>query len=342
MFLPRLLAMLSIQPPIVGDEALLRLAQARFTEAGIGGEFYPGSVEHMVALFDYRPPTIPCTAHLPRAINILEAAGQSQIVDYATCAAGRLYAILIHDHRDFANDRKQTVSAFRDVNNRLVRIPDAPLLFVEFAAGLDTLFFADLFETTVELEQICPAIDISHVGIHLCKKAYADTHAGENVCALRPDSPDLPAKIEEIQSLVATARIGVIDLTDRLGQLQKPLHFHLHDGHPLSTFSQFGVSDHLSFLQSIPIPFPHQGTQLLTGIFGIDGLRQLIQTARQRVPAENLSFMLEIHPQAGRSSLGNHTHLFAHWQDLSHAEQMNYWLDSLLNNARLVQDAFLE
>ena len=80
---------------------------------------------------------------------------------------------------------------------------------------------------------------------------------------------------------------------------------------------------------------------LLTGIFGIDGLRQLIQTALKRVPIENLSFMLEVHPQTGRSSLRDHAHLFAHWQDLNHAEQMNYWLDRLLDNVRLVRDTFV-
>ncbi len=337
---PKLLAMLSIQPPIEGDEALLRLAQARFTEAGVGGEFYPGSAEHMVALFDYRPPALPCTAHLPRGINLLEETGQLLLADYARRAAGQLYAILIHDQKDFENDREKTVNALRDLNNRLARIPDAPLLFVEFAAGLDPLYFAGLFETTVDLDQICPAIDISHVGIHLCKTAYADAHSGEDVCALRPNNPQLPAKIDEIQRLVADARKGVLDLTDRLGRLGKPLHFHLHDGHPLSTFSLFGVSDHLSFLQSIPLPFSHQGTQLLTGIFGIDGLRQLIQTATRSVPADNLSFMLEVHPQQGRSSLRELAPLFAHWQDINHAEQMNYWLDRLLDNARLVRDAF--
>ena len=341
MALPKLLAMLSIQPPIEGDEALLRLAQARFSEAGIGGEFYPGSVDHMVELFAYRPDTLPCTAHLPRGINLLEQAGQSLLIDYTKRAAGQLYAILIHDQTDFENDREKTVNAFRNLNDRLVRIADAPLLFIEFAAGLDPQFFTDLFETTADLKQISPAIDISHVAIHLCKKAYADSHPGEDICELQPDSPQLPAKIEEIQRLVADARKGVLDLTDRLGRLGKPLHFHLHDGHPLSTFSIFGVSDHLSFLQSIPIPFVHQETRLLTGIFGIDGLRQLIHTAIKRVPVENLSFMLEVHPQTGRSSLRDHAHLFAHWQDLNHAEQMNYWLDSLLDNVRLVRDTFI-
>lgn len=295
----------------------------------------------MVELFQYRPATLPCTAHLPRGINLLEEAGQSLLVDYTKRAAGELYAILIHDQREFENDRAKTVTAFHELNERLARIPDAPLLFIEFAAGLDPLFFADLFETTVDLEQICPAIDISHVGIHLCKKAYADSHDGEDICALRPESPELPGKIEEIQHLVDDARRGVLDLTDRLGSLNKPLHFHLHDGHPLSTFSIFGVSDHLSFLQSIPIPFPYQGTRLLTGIFGIDGLRQLMQMAIKRAPVENLSFMLEVHPQTGRSSLRDHTHLFAHWQDLNHAEQMNYWLDRLLDNVRLVRDTFV-
>jgi hypothetical protein len=39
---PKLLAMLSTQPPIEGDDALLRLAQSRLGAAGLGGSSTPG------------------------------------------------------------------------------------------------------------------------------------------------------------------------------------------------------------------------------------------------------------------------------------------------------------
>jgi hypothetical protein len=117
------------------------------------------------------------------------------------------------------------------------------------------------------------------------------------------------------------------------------MHFHMHDGHPLSSYSLFGVSDHLSFLQRIPLPFAYQGTRVLTGIFGIEGMRQLVRAVTDALPPDRLSFMLEIHPQEGRAPLREHAHLFNHWRDKSGAERMNYWLDRLLDNAALLRDA---
>jgi hypothetical protein len=336
---PKLLAMLSIQPPIRGDEALLRLAQVRLAEAGLGGELYPGSPDHLARLLAYRPYGQACTAHLPRDIDLTSDTGQAVIEDYATCAAGQLYGILVHDQKVFQAQPEAALLAFAEAERRLQGIAKAPLLFVEYAAGLPLDLFAELFEQTAELEHVCAAIDVSHVAIYVCRQAYAAQYRDEDVCALRPNSPGLAERIGAVQAAVASAEPAVVKLMQRLARLHKPLHLHLHDGHPLSTLSAFGVSDHLSFLQHIRIPFSYQGRQTLSGVFGISGLRALMQAAMAELSVDQLSCMLEIHPQEGRSPLTEHAHLFSHWEDMYFAERMNYWLDRLLDNSVLLKDA---
>lgn len=159
-----------------------------------------------------------------------------------------------------------------------------------------------------------------------------------DVCSLKT-SPDLPERLGGIQRAVAEARPAVVGLVQRLARLGKPLHFHLHDGHPLSTLSCYGVSDHLSFLQEIRLPFAYQGRYLLGGMFGPAGLHEIVQTALGGLPPERVSFMLEVHPQEGRTPLGVHAALLSHWKDVTNAERMNYWLDMLLLNASLLREA---
>ena len=80
----------------------------------------------------------------------------------------------------------------------------------------------------------------------------------------------------------------VLDVIEGIGAIGKPLHFHLHDGHPSSTFSEYGVCDHLSFFQEIPIPFAHRGAHALPTIFGPLGLLRVVSAA-MRTPAADAS-----------------------------------------------------
>jgi hypothetical protein len=336
---PKLLTMMHIQPPIAGDEALLRLARARLQEAGLGGELYPGSPEHLDALLPLRPEPLPCTAHLPRDIDLLGTGGQDAVLAFAECAAGKLYGLVVHDQRAFDGRLQEVAAAFRTLDQRLGEIDGSPLLFVEYAAGLEPDYFALLFEETRALSCVCPCVDIGHVSIFSCRKRYAERFDGQDVCSLRPDTAELSERIEAVQDAVRETLPTVVDLISRLAALGKPIHFHLHDGHPLSTLSQFGVSDHLSFLQQIRIPFPYQGRQLLDGIFGPEGLNRVIATAMSGLPSDKLSFMLEVHPQPGRKPLDRYAHLFEQWTDKTNAEWMSYWLDRLVENGALLRNA---
>jgi hypothetical protein len=336
---PKLLTMMHIQPPIAGDEALLQLARSRLQDAGLGGELYPGSPEHLDALLPLRPEPLVCTAHLPRDIDLLGKDGQDAVLGFAERAAGKLYGLVVHDQLAFDGRSQEVVAAFRTLDQRLGKIDGSPLLFVEYAAGLDPGYFAALFEETRELSRVCPCVDIGHVAIFSCRSRYAERFDGQDVCALRPDTAELPERIEAVQDAVRQTPSTVFDLVSRLAALGKPIHFHLHDGHPLSTLSPFGVSDHLSFLQQIQIPFPYQGRQLLDGIFGPEGMNRVVGTAMSGLSADKLSFMLEVHPQPGRKPLDRHAHLFEQWTDKTNAEWMNYWLDRLVENGTLLRNA---
>jgi len=237
----------------------------------------------------------------------------------------------------FQDRPEETRTAFREADRLFASVPHAPLLFVEYAAGLTPDDFASLFERTRELTHVSACIDVSHVGIRACQTAYARTFPGVDVCALKT-APDLRERLESIQRAVAEALPVVVGLVERLAPLDKPLHFHLHDGHPLSALSRYGVSDHLSFLQQVPLSFEYAGRQLLDGMFGPAGLRAIVGAASV-LPPEQLSFMIEVHPQPGRTPLGRHARLFSRWQEVSNAERMNYWLDMILLNAALCQDS---
>jgi hypothetical protein len=334
---PKLLAML-IKQGIEGDDALLRLAQVRFQEAGLGAELYPASPEELQLLLAFRPADRPCTVHLPREINLLWPEARDRVMEFAVRAAGWVEGMTVHDHAQFGERPDAAIAALREADRRLAEVRNAPWLFVEYAAGLATDGFASLFERASDLERVSACIDVSHVGIQVCRTAYERALPGVDVCSLKT-SPDLPERLGGIQRAVAEARPAVVGLVQRLARLGKPLHFHLHDGHPLSTLSCYGVSDHLSFLQEIRLPFAYQGRYLLGGMFGPAGLHEIVQTALGGLPPERVSFMLEVHPQEGRTPLGVHATLLSHWKDVTNAERMNYWLDMLLLNASLLREA---
>jgi len=246
--------------------------------------------------------------------------------------------MVVHDHIQFAEGPDQTIAAFRDADRALAELPHAPLLFVEYAVGLSPDFFASLFERTSDLGRVSACVDVSHVGIEVCRTAYRGVAAGVDVCSLKT-APDLAARMEGIQAAVAKALPAVLRLVQRLARLGKPLHFHLHDGHPLSTLSRYGVSDHLSFLQELRLPFVYRRRSLVGGMFGPAGLHAIVRTTIEELPADRVSFMIEVHPQEGRVPLGVHADLFTHWKNGTNAERMNYWLEMLLRNARLVREA---
>ena len=334
---PPLLALFD-KSEIGGDDALLELARARLEAAGLGAEVYPRSPAHLERLLGFVPAGV-CTAHLPRHLDLLQAGDREQILGFARNAGGRLYGLNVHEHRSYTARFEAAVAAIRAIDQALGAIPGAPRLFVEFTAGLTTDTFAALFEQTSEAERVSACIDVGHVGIRACADAFFAA-TGDDAFALEPDSPRLPRVLGAMQEAVAEALPRALELVGRLGRLGKPLHLHLHDGHPLSRSTPYRVSDHLGFLDHVELPFAYEGRRLLGGMYGVAGLRAIVAAARAALPPAKLSCLLEIHARPGRLPLGGHERLFAHWADRTNAERMNQWLETLIENATLFEDAW--
>ena len=323
---------------IEGDDCLLELARRRFQEAGMGAEMHAGTPEQLESVLKFRPaPDAPVVVHLPRDFNLADENSRRRIADFAGRFAGRVHGLMLHDHRDMAMRPDEFVRAAREMNSRLQPIARCPLVFVEYAAGLEPEVFADFFESIRELEKISACIDVSHVGIRQAQRAFAQIHPGEDVCALKSQGSSLPHVMADVDAAVDSALPAVLNLIAAIGALGKPVHFHLHDGHPLSTFSPFGVSDHLSFLMEIPLAFEHRGRWSVPLMFGSAGLFQIVAQALKSIGAARVSFTLEIHPTFEQLPLGAAAALFGHWRDKTNAEKMNRWLAVLQANHRLLQ-----
>ena len=336
--LPRVLAL--FQKRIEGDDALLHLANMRFKEGGLGTEFYAETPMELDFLLSFKPtPETPAAVHLSRSIDLLDKDDQMLIIDFAGRFKEEVFALVIHDQVEIATRFHDYCGALREMEARLEEIQGSPNLFVEYAVGLKPEYFVKLFGAIRELDRVSACIDIGHIGLWQTRAAYSRNHPGKDVCALTSHDPHLPEVIEDIQEATQSALDRVLDVIRALGPLRKPLHFHLHDGHPLSAVSPLGISDHLSFLNKIPIHFEYKGKKSLAPMFGHSGLLRIVTESLQLLGPDRVTFSLEIHPTEGRLPLGDVSYLFSHWKDKGNAERMNHWLSVLLDNYQLLLDA---
>ncbi len=336
---PRFMAL--FQKRIEGDDTLLQLASIRFRESGLGTEFYADTPSELDWLLGFVPsPECPVVVHLPRKINILERESRRLILDFASKYSGRIYGLVIHDQYEIVDCLSGYIEALQTIQSALAALHEGPLLFIEYAVGLEPNLFIDLFTHIHHLKQVSACVDIGHVGMRQAREDFLLHHPEKDVCALSPHDTSLKEVIEDVESAVHTALPTVLNVIQKLGNLKKPLHLHLHDGHPLSTFSAFGVSDHISFLSEIPIPFEYRGGKRLKPMFGPFGLTDIVGETVKVLDTELLSFTLEIHPADKGIPLGNASHLFNHWKDRTNAERMNSWLITIQQNQSLLLDAW--
>jgi hypothetical protein len=323
-----------------GDDCLMELARRRFQRAGIGAEMHASGPEHLERELKFRPgEDAPVIVHLPRNWNLAEEQSRTWILEIARKFAGRIGGLVIHDHPDMVERGQDYIAAAWKLDDQLERIDRCPVLFVEYAAGLDPKDFTGFFRAIPDLGQISACIDIGHIGIRQAQTAYARSHPGENVCALKSQGPRLPELMADVETAVRFGSAAALDLVESLATLKKPVHFHLHDGHPLSNFSPFGVSDHLSFLTEIPLNFEYCGRRAAPPMFGRQGLSKLVTRAIELIGPGRSSFTLEIHPTGERLAMDDAAELFGHWTDKTNAEKMNHWLSVLRCNHRLLEEA---
>jgi hypothetical protein len=328
---------------VEGDEALLRLAQERFHAAGLGPEFYANTPKELLREQQYHPrqPSGSATVHLPRHLRVLDSDAHAGILAFAAACEPGVRGMVLHDQPEVATHLNDYVRAVFALDQQLRSQGPGPQVFIEYACGLEVPRFVQLFEAIRDCKRVTACIDISHIGIRECQRASERLCPGIDVCRLKPNSAQLPGQVENVQAACQAALPGVLEAVESIGALGKPLHFHLHDSHPCSPFSVFGVSDHLSFGRDIPIPFAYRGEHVLPAIYGPLGLRKIVAAALRTRSADSLSFTLEIHAPvpAERRELGEYARLFNHWQDRGNAERMNHWIDVLLWNFRLLREA---
>jgi hypothetical protein len=332
---------------IAGDEALLRLARVEFEQAGMGAEIYPESVDDALFLWRFVPRTSERhLVHLPRRWNVLSSVDRDQVVEFATALRGRARGLVLHDDPTWSKQQRELRHALEQMDRALGKTPGAPPVFLEYAAGLELDTFAALIEAAAPLPRISACIDTGHVALFSARKRLEEKRPGLDALGLEPDHPALAELLPLLDQTAEEVRTDVASLVERLGRIGKPLHFHLHDGHLLSRhseyFAEYGVRDHVSFRQPIPVPTWVSPSGQLPTLLGEPGLRRLLGAAFAHL--ESLSLTLEIHPTRARprKPLGEHAPLFAHWTSIGRAEMMHHWLGVLVEEHAWVRSLCAE
>jgi len=325
------------QKRIDGDDALLHLASLRFKDCGLGTEFYSETPEELEKLLMFRPSTeTPAAVHLKRGLDLFESGSPGMVLEFAERFRDRIFGMIIHDQTEVISHFDGYVSVLRKIDADLKSLGGSPYLFIEYAAGIEPESFTDLLKAIADLDHVSACIDIGHIGLRHIRDTFARVHNGKDIFSIKSIDPEVQDAAGEIQMAVGSALDGVLQVIEKLGRLGKPIHFHLHDGHPLAQAGAFGISDHLSFLDKIPIPFEYRGRRHLDPMFGPSGLSRLVRKSLRLLGPERTSFSLEIHPTGGRLPLGDVSFLFHHWVDKGNAERMNFWLSVLCENQKLV------
>jgi hypothetical protein len=324
------------QQRLSGDDALLRLAERRFREAGMPAEVYAENPDQLEYLLGYVPEhdTLP-VVHLNRSADLLRQSGRDLVESFATRFAGRVAGLVVHDKPAMAERLPDVVDAMRALGMPTLGRGGRPMIYLEYAAGLPVDLFATLGEQLADVERASLCIDIGHVGIEHARSVTLHSPSGVAWSNLSLTDPRLSEVVEQVQAATESARMVVVELIRRIGAIGKPVHFHLHDGHPLVP-----RPDHFSFFSRFPVPFEVAGVYALSPLFGPDGLAVVLDEAVRSCAPVDPSFSLEIHQVDGRLPLGAAAELFTHWRDLTNAERMNYWLGVLADN-HLLATSFL-
>jgi hypothetical protein len=203
-----------------------------------------------------------------------------------------------------------------------------PMVYLEYATGLPVHRFVSVAEQLADVELASMCIDIGHVGIEHARGMPLTSGSGLTWSKLSLTDPRLPEVVDQVQAATRSAVRAVLELIGLIAAIGKPVHYHLHDGHPLVQ----GLADHFSFFTRFPVPFEIAGSYALPPLFGPTGLAAVLDRAVRSSPGAGPSFTLEIHQVEGRLPLDAAAELFTHWRDLTNAERMNYWLSVLADN----------
>jgi hypothetical protein len=329
------------EPRIKGDDALLRLAARRFEEFGLAAEIHARSRSELDRILGFVPegPRTP-VVHLPRDVDLLDAAGRELVTRIVARAGERVSGFVVHDQPHLP-ERLPELTQVADQLSAVLAASGHAMLFIEYAVGLLPEQYAAVGDALRDVERVGLCIDTGHVGVRQAGREFNRLHPEIEVDLVAMDvwHPELPGLVEDVQTAVASGLATVLELTQAVAIQGKPAHFHLHDGHPLVQ----GLADHYGFLTRLPIPFRHRGLTSLDPLFGVPGLSSIISTINQTLGPERSTITLEIHEHTGRLPLPaqDAAQLFSQWHDLANAERMNFWLRELGENATLVRSCDL-
>jgi hypothetical protein len=327
------------QQRVSGDDALLKLAGLRFAQMGVAAEAYADTPDQLEYVLQFVPPhpRLP-VVHLNRRINVLHERGRAVVREFASRFTGRIAGLVVHDSREMGEQTGRLLAAMRELNTFLCEQPDDLIVFLEYAAGLEPGWFAEVAERLQDAGRISCCIDVGHIGIRQASSGFARRHPGLSMGNLSVTDGRLPDLVADVQDAVGSALGDVLDVIRSVGRLGKPIHFHLHDGHPLVQ----GLPDHFSFLTRLPIPFSYNGRRALSMMYGPGGLASIVSAAIEACRPRGVSFTIEVHQVEGRLPLADAAWLFPHWRDTTNAERMNYWLNVLAENAMLVSQSIAD
>ncbi len=321
------------QRRVAGDDALLELARLRFAQMGVAAEVYADTPEELEHLLRFVPPhPYRPVVHLNRGVNVLNAPSRAVVGEFADRFAGRIAGLVVHDKYEMGEQTDRLLSVMRELDARLSERPGGPLVFLEYAAGLEPGWFVEVAERLRDAERVSCCIDVGHLGVRQASARFGRSHPGLSLGSLSPEDGRLADLVADVQEAVGSAVQDVLDVIRSIGSVGKHVHFHLHDGHPLIP----GLPDHFTFLTRLPVPFSYQGRRSLSMMYGPGGLAAIVSAAIGACRPEAVSFTLEIHQVEGRLPLADASRLFARWRDVTNAERMNYWLSVLGENALLV------
>src|SRR5436190_19541085 len=222
------------QQRVAGDDALLKLAGLRVAQMGMAAEVHADTPDQLEYVLQFVPThaRLP-VVHLSRGINVLHGRDRAVVREFADRFAGRVAGLVVHDKREMAAQTDRLLAALRKLNARLCERPDGPLVFLEYAAGLDRGWFVEVAERLQTAERVSCCVDVGHIGLRQAAATFANSHPGLDLKKLGTADYRLPDLVADVQDAVGGALPHVLEVTRSLARLGKHLHSHLHAGHPL-------------------------------------------------------------------------------------------------------------
>ena len=191
------------QRRVAGDDALLKLAGLRFAQMGVAAEVYadtPGELDHLLRFVPPHP-SLP-VVHLNRTTNLLHEQSRALVAEFADRFAGRVAGLVVHDKREMEAQTDRLLTVMRELNARLDERPGGPVVFLEYAAGLEPGWFVEVAERLQDAERVSCCIDVGHIGIRQATARFAHRHPGLSLRDLSPGDGRLPDLVADVQDAV--------------------------------------------------------------------------------------------------------------------------------------------